>query len=50
LIGAWLEFESPSGDFSNLVALRLKGCGFTTCGALVLMIVYKPTLGSNVIS
>jgi hypothetical protein len=50
LIGAWSEFESPSIDFSDLATLRLEGFGFATCGALVLMIVCRPTPSSNVIS
>jgi len=50
LIGAWSKFESPFADFSNLVVLRLEGLGSTTWGALVLVIICMPTLGSNAIS
>jgi hypothetical protein len=50
LIGAWLEFESPSIDLFDFEALRLEGLGSTTSGALVLMIVCGPTSSSNVIS
>jgi hypothetical protein len=50
LIGAWTKSESPSIDFSGLVALGLKGLGSTTWGAFVLVIVRGPTHGSNVIS
>jgi hypothetical protein len=50
LIGAWSESESPFVDFSSLTALRLEGLGCATWGALVLVIICGPTLGSNVIS
>ncbi len=50
LIGAWTKSESPSVDFSCLVSLGLKGLGYATWGAFVLVIVRGPTRGSNVIS
>jgi hypothetical protein len=50
LIGAWTKSESPSVEFSGLVSLGLKGLGYATWGAFVLMIIHGPTHGSNVIS
>jgi hypothetical protein len=50
LIGVWLEFESTLVDLLGLTTLRLEGLGSTTWGAFVLVIICKPTLGSNVIS
>jgi hypothetical protein len=50
LIGVWSKFESPSIDFSGLTTLRFEGLGSTTWGALMLVIVCKPTPSSNVIS
>jgi hypothetical protein len=50
LIGAWLEFESPSTNFSDLVVLGLEEFGSTIWGAFVLVIVCKPTPGSNAVS
>ncbi len=46
----WSKFESHFVDFSSLITLRLEGLGFTTWGALVLVIVHGPTPSSNVIS
>ncbi len=50
LIGAWSKFKSPFVDFSGLIVLGLEGFRSTTWGALVLVIVCRPTFGSNVIS
>jgi hypothetical protein len=50
LIGAWSKSESPFVDFLGLVTLKLEGLESTTWGSLVLMVVHRPTFGSNVIS
>jgi len=50
LIGAWSEFKSPFVDFLGFITLGLEGLGFATWGAHVLMIICRPTPGSNVIS
>jgi hypothetical protein len=46
----WSKFESPSIDFSSLVALGLEGFKSVTWGTFVLMTVCNPTGGSNAIS
>jgi hypothetical protein len=50
LISAWLKFESCFVDFKGLATLGLARLGCTTWGALVLMIVCRPTFDTNVIS
>jgi hypothetical protein len=50
LIGAWSKSKSPFVDFLGLATLRLEGLESTTWGSLVLMIIHRPTFGSNVIS
>ncbi len=49
-ISAWLESKSPFAEFSSLITLWLEKLRSATWGALVLMIICKPTFGSNVIS
>jgi hypothetical protein len=49
-MGVWSISKSPYAGLLGLVALGLERLGFATWGALVLMIIYMPTLGSNVIS
>jgi len=50
LIGACSKSESPFVNFLSLATLGLEGLESTTWGSLVLMIVHRPTFGSNVIS
>jgi hypothetical protein len=50
LMGAWSKSKSPYASLLGLVALGLERLGSATWGGLVLMIIYMPTLGSNVIS
>jgi hypothetical protein len=49
LINAWSKSKLPFADFSGLVTLGFEGLRSITWGALMLMIVCKPTLGSNII-
>ncbi len=50
LMGEWSKSKSPNVDFLGLVTLGLEGLGSTTWGTFVLMIIYMPRFGSNVIS
>jgi hypothetical protein len=47
---AWSKSKSCFVDFKGFVALGLEGLGCTIWGALVLVAIYRPTFGSNVIS